>query len=472
MDMRTRAQRWGLGAALVGLLLGLSAPPARSDDDGDGGDWPMFGHDPQGTRFNTAEHRLGPANVAGLGVLWRFPTPAIVAGTPAVVGNTVFAGDAAGNVYALRADSGRVRWQTHIDNARFTASAVVTRGRVVLGSQTTGVIYGLDQGDGRVLWQIRPNTFGRPGIWGSGTRVGRFVAIGVASNDEGPPPPFLSRGSVVLLEPRDGRVIWQTFTITPDQAAQGSTGASVWSTPAFDEDSDTIYVGTGNNFTQPATGTSDAIMALDAETGAILWVNQRTKADTWTPRFPTGPDFDFGDSPQLYRLPDGRKVVGEGQKSGAYHVLDAATGAVIHSQQFLPGSTLGGLYTDSAVAGGVVFVPGNDRTVSPPRCALIALSGDGTTELWRFVTTGLEANGVAVANRVVYFKPSSDPNLYAFDFAGNKLAAVPVGGSNSGVAVAHGRLFLGLGDVFSNGFNFLGPGGIVALGVGGGGDDD
>jgi outer membrane protein assembly factor BamB len=474
MSMKTRVKRWGLGAAVVGLLLGLSAPPTRSDDDGgDGGDWPMFGHDPRGTRFNAAERRLGPANVAGLKVLWRFPTPAIVAGTPAVVGGTAFAGDAAGNVYALKADSGQVRWQTHIDNARFTASAVVTRGRVVLGSQTTGVIYGLDQGNGRVVWQIKPNTFGRPAIWGSGTRVGDFVAIGVASNDEGPPPPFLSRGSLVLLDPKDGRVVWQTFTITDAEAARGSTGASIWTTPAYDEETDTIYVGTGNNFTEPATGTSDAIIAFDADTGAIRWVNQRFADDTWTPRFPTGPDFDFGDSPQLYRLPDGRKVVGDGQKSGAYHVLDAATGAVVHAQQFIPGSTLGGLYTDSAVAEGVVFAPGNDRTVSPPRCALIAMTGDGTTELWRFVTTGLEANGVAVANRVVYFKPSSDPNLYAFDTAGHRLAAVPVGGSNSGVAIAHGRLFLGLGDVFSNGFNFLAPGGIVALGLGDrGGDND
>ena len=70
---------------------------------------------------------------------------------------------------------------------------------------------------------------------------------------------------------------------------------------------------------------------------------------------------------------------------------------------------------------------------------------------------------MAVANNVVYFKPSSDPNLYAFDTSGNRLATVPVGGSNSGVAVARGRVFLGLGDVFSNGFNFLAPGGITAI---------
>ena len=100
------------------------------------------------------------------------------------------------------------------------------------------------------------------------------------------------------------------------------------------------------------------------------------------------------------------------------------------------------------------------------------MTGDATTELWRFEASGLEANGVAVANGVVYFKPSSDPNLYAFDTTGTKLAAIPVGGSNSGVAISRGRVFLGLGDVFSNGFNFNAPGGIVALGVDDGDDHD
>ena len=377
------------------------------------------------------------SNVSKLKILWQQPTPAIVAGTPAVVGGTVFDGDAAGNFYAIDAAKGKLRWKTTIDGAVFTASPIVLRGRVVIGDQKTGTIYGLDKGNGRVLWKILPNPFGRPAIWGSGARVGKYVAIGIASNDEGPPPPFLSKGSLVLLDPQDGSVVWQTFTISDADYANGSTGASIWTTPVFDEESDTIYAGTGNNFTDPATNTSDAIMAFDAKTGAIKWVNQRTVADVWTPVFPTGPDFDFGDSPQLYKLPDGRKVVGDGQKSGVYHVLDAATGAVVNAKQFLPGSALGGMYTDSAVANGIVFAPGND--LASFKCALIAMSGDATTELWRFETSGLETNGVAVANNVVYFKPSSDPNLYAFDTSGTKLAAIPVGGSNSGVAVSRGQ---------------------------------
>ena len=268
----------------------------------------------------------------------------------------------------------------------------------------------------------------------------------------------------MLLDPEDGRVVWQTYTVSDAEHAAGASGVSIWTTPVYDEDTRTIYVGTGNNFTEPATANSDAIMAFDARTGAVVWVNQRTVADVWTPRFPTGPDFDFGDSPQLYELPIGRKVIGDGQKSGVYHVLDASTGAVIHAQQYVPGSTLGGLYTDSAVAEGIVFAPGNDRSnPQAPKCSLFALSGDGSQLRWRFDTPGLETNGVAVANGVVYFKPSFDPNLYALAMSsGSPLAVVPVGGSNGGIAISRGRLFLGLGNVFAGGFNQ--PSGIVALG--------
>jgi hypothetical protein len=80
------------------------------------------------------------------------------------------------------------------------------------------------------------------------------------------------------------------------------------------------------------------------------------------------------------------------------------------------------------------------------------------------------ANVVAVTNGVVYSKPSSDPNLYVFDTSGNELAAIPVGGSNGGVANSRSRVFLGLGHASSNCFNFNAPGTIVGLGLRG--DDD
>ena len=50
-----------------------------------------------------------------------------------------------------------------------------------------------------------------------------------------------------MLAPSNGHIIWQTFTVTDAQLAQGSTGAGIWSTPAFDPKLGLIYADTGNN---------------------------------------------------------------------------------------------------------------------------------------------------------------------------------------------------------------------------------
>ena len=156
--------------------------------------------------------------------------------------------------------------------------------------------------------------------------------IGVASNEEPEAategyPCCSSMGAVLLIDPVKGKILWQTNTISPAELAAGSSGATVWSTPTYDAQLNLIFVTTGNNFSDPATSNSDAIIALNAKTGAIVWRNQRFHDDVWNYTYPTSsehPDFDFGDSPQVYKLSDGTKVVGAGQKSGFYHVLDAA----------------------------------------------------------------------------------------------------------------------------------------------------
>src|SRR6516164_4305483 len=102
----------------------------------DPNDWPMYNHDAQGSRDNTAEHILSPATVGGLQVQWSFPTHGPVAGTPAVVNDHVYAADGAGYVYALDRD-GHELWETplHVGttftHVKVTASALVTNRTVI-----------------------------------------------------------------------------------------------------------------------------------------------------------------------------------------------------------------------------------------------------------------------------------------------------------------------------------------------------
>ena len=89
-----------------------------------------------------------------------------------------------------------------------------------------------------------------------------------------------------------GKVIWKTYTIPEEPKPAGTSsagtpqfapaGAAVWSAPTIDPSTNSIYIATGDAYTQPAATTSDAVMALDMTTGAVKWVQQVTKGDAYT----------------------------------------------------------------------------------------------------------------------------------------------------------------------------------------------
>lgn len=440
----------------------------RGPDHFDPADWPMYNHDAQGTRFNRYEQQLNRDSVRSLRVKWVFPTSGDVYATPAVVGHLVYAGDVGGNFYALT-DEGSLLWTTKV-NAPITASALVTHDLVVFGDQA-GYIYGLDRQIGKILWSVRPNPHPYAAIYGSPILVKGDIVIGISSNEEaleGTPSCCSFRGSVVSLSPADGKIAWQTYMITEEERSKGASGASVWSTPTYDEELDTIYVTTGNNYTAPATRTSDAFVALDACTGKIVWTHQTVHDDI------DNIDADFGDSPQIYRIRDGRKVIGAGEKvTGTYYVVDPKDGSLINEFQAVPSCPHSeGLFADSAVAYGLAFVngvnceiPANPPLV-PPSGVVAALEGNGSGEKWAFKSDkGPVLSGIAVANGVVYFMASGlSSTLYALNAeTGEILATATISGGISGPSISHGQLYVGTGALFASGVPT--PTGIVALGL-------
>ena len=143
------------------------------------------------------------------------------------------------------------------------------------------------------------------------------------------------RGSVVALEAATGKRVWKTYMIPEAPTPRGKNkngvqlwsgaGAGVWSSPTIDPEHRTLYVGTGNGFTEPAPPTTDAVMALNMDTGKVLWSVQGLKDDAFVEECgdnnancpkKIGPDWDFGDSPILKSLPGGKRILVAGQKSG------------------------------------------------------------------------------------------------------------------------------------------------------------
>jgi polyvinyl alcohol dehydrogenase (cytochrome) len=452
-------------------------------------DWPMYNHDIAGSRSNPAETALSPTTVGRLRVLWTLPTPAAVHGTPAVVGDTVYVGDGAGNFYALDAATGVPRWVAKVASP-ITASPLVTD-RLVIFGDWNGFIHGLDRTTGLPAWPpFRPNDHDLASAYSSPTPVGDLVAVGIASNEEifavgarpgvGEYPCCTFRGSVVAFDPLTGQLAWQTYMISDEESAAGSSGSGVWATPTYDPDSGLLYVSTGNNYSEPATGTSDSVLALDARTGRIVWKNQLYPNDVWNFQYQVSdehPDWDFGDSPQLFRLTGGRKVVIAGQKSGFLHLLDASTGHLLDNVQLEPGGALGGLFADSATTGGVTYANGSNWPFEEPLLCpcpggaghlfAIRTQTPKLKELWRLETPDSpNLGGTAVANGVVYFITSRSGVLLAVDAAtGTVLASIPLGVAINGPSVSHGRVFAGTGDLLGFISSTSPNGSVVALGL-------
>ena len=178
------------------------------------GGWSMYGYDPTGSRNNTAETTLNPFNVSQLGVTWRYPTAAAVTSTPAVAKGAVYAGDFDGNVYSVDERTGRLNWEVNVGSP-VSASILVTDDKLIFGDNA-GNVWALNARTGATEWEITPNTTSSYGsVLGSATQIGHDVAITIASNEENIPglTTYKENGSVVLLDPDNGKVIWQTYAI-------------------------------------------------------------------------------------------------------------------------------------------------------------------------------------------------------------------------------------------------------------------
>jgi polyvinyl alcohol dehydrogenase (cytochrome) len=195
------------------------------------------------------------------------------------------------------------------------------------------------------------------------------------------------RGSVAALDAQSGKRLWQTFTIDDPPARSrvmkngvksiGPSGAGIWSSPTIDAEARVLYATTGDNYSDPPTDTSDAVVALSLDTGKLLWSKQLRANDAWnlacltadTRNCPEsgGPDFDFGSPAMLVKLPSGRPALILSQKSGAVYALDPdEKGKVMWQSQVGKGGALGGVEWGPGTDKDRLYVAISDAAVSPP----------------------------------------------------------------------------------------------------------
>ena len=326
--------------------------------------WNGWGASINNTRFQSAEGaQIVPEAVSRLKLKWAFGFPGVKAvyGQPTVAGGRVFLGVDTGSVYSIDASTGCMYWM-------YKAAAAVRSAISVGPGRTPGEhlayfgdlasnAYALNAATGEQVWKTQVEIHPAARITGAPQLYQNRLYIPVASFEEvnALDPAYQCctfRGSVVAVDALTGRQIWKTYVI-PDvpkpagKNAKGTqqftpSGGGVWNSPTLDPAHRALYVGTGDAYTNPAYKTTDAILALDMDNGKVLWSAQDLAGDAWVvscikernalencPK-DAGPDFDFGASPILRSLPNGKTILVAAQKSGIIWAHDPEhKGAVV-----------------------------------------------------------------------------------------------------------------------------------------------
>jgi polyvinyl alcohol dehydrogenase (cytochrome) len=480
-----------------------------------GGDWTSYGHDLSNTRNQDHERAIAVADVPTLAPAWTFSSTKAggagdFTGTPAVADGCVFAGSNSGWVYAINADTGALVWKTQAPGGGHINSSVTVASGTVFAAVSKGArsgctancggpyVIALDEATGASKWTSDPvDTQPGADVYGSPVVFDGLVFEGVSGGgaELGPNADRIAfQGSFVLLAAPTGALVKKTWTIHAPTIQDNFAGATIWSTPAVDPDTKYAYVGTGNPFKPQAEAEhADAVLKIDLDrtrpTFGEIVGSYKGNVDEYVAMdqlpcvdfmgknpatYPQGlgscsdEDLDFGAAPNLFTDANGRKLVGDGQKSGVYHVFDAATMAPVWKTPVGAPSAVGGIVGSTAVDADGIYGPITTGGY------LWSLDKKGTPRWATPVADGVHwGNPVAVGNGIVY-----TVDLKGFLDAYDGRTGVPLlhrpiaagSGTGSSAVASWGGVSIARNTVYASvGISGLPDGFIVAFKPGGGG---
>jgi polyvinyl alcohol dehydrogenase (cytochrome) len=383
--------------------------------------WNGWGNAPTNNRrISPQDAGLTAAEVPKLHLKWAFGFPGATSAAvqPTVVGRWVFVGSTSGRVYALDLDEGCVYWTFDAGHEVRTAVTIAPIPRVEAGGTQYAAyfadvganVYSVNPVTGGLRWKQRVGD-AAAGDTGSPTVFGGRIYVPLTAGGEGAEG-GKAHGAIVALDADTGRQLWLASTLAePPQPTghdedgnviHGPNGVSVWSAPTVDAKTNRVYVGTGDSHADPAGPTSDSILAFDMNTGAMVWAHQATAHDAYSggcdrPDLKgcpdeNGPDFDFGEAPALVSLPNSKRLLIVGQKSGLVFGLDPDDkGREVWRARLGSGGVNGGINWGVATDDTNVYVAVSDHLdilkrdamLNPHAGGLAALRLTDGKQLWR-----------------------------------------------------------------------------------------
>jgi acido-empty-quinoprotein group A len=343
----------GLFVALLLLAQGLDpAPIPFFAQKGDA--WPTYNGDYSGRRYSPLT-QINQSNVDGLTLAWMYRIPGVaqqrgvgeptIKSTPLMV-NGILYFTIPDHAYALNARTGEQIWHYGWDD----------KGGHLVGQRGVGLykdyVYflapdgwfiSLNAKDGTERWRKKIADEKLQYFTTSAALVVKnHIIVGVGGDA------MDVRGYLESRDPETGDLQWRWYTTPgkkgepgseswPDEDAMTHGGGMTWMPGTYDPDLNLIYWGTGNvnpvfagQGRQGSNLWTEAIVALNPDTGAFVWGFQASPHDTH--------DWDNVETPVLFDATiDGRsrKLLAQATRAGYFFVLDRTTGKALVSKGFV-----------------------------------------------------------------------------------------------------------------------------------------
>ncbi len=374
-------------AALV-MLVSLTGCRDETELDYDGpvADWPYWGGDQGATHYSPLD-QITAENVADLEVVWTHRSGDFFDGsgdskvtafqaTPLVVNDHLYYCTPFMRVFALDPETGDERWRFDPElEARhgegpypltcrgvsywedsLAAPGTACKKRIFLGTADSE-LFALDADTGMLCpefgeagrvalregiedapaWEYHPTS--PPQVIGDRVVIGALVADNVRVD--------APAGVVRAFDARTGRLVWAWDPVPPNSVAQPDLESgprytagtpNIWSIITADARRGRIYVPTGNPSPDLFGGLRKGLdyygsstVALDAETGNVVWNYQYVHNDIW--------DFDTPSPPTLFQIPGvggGRPGLLQTTKMGYVFLLDRESGKPMYTVEERP----------------------------------------------------------------------------------------------------------------------------------------
>jgi alcohol dehydrogenase (cytochrome c) len=296
--------------------------------------WETFNGDFSGRRYSPLT-QINNKNVQSLRLSWALQTHSVpLKSTPLEVKGVLYF-TVPNHVWAVDAKTGQQIWEfrrTSEGDDIGQRGVAFYNDRIYFGTPDAHFLC-LDARDGTKIWErtIADVKFGYY-ISVAPLAVKGLIVLGT-SGDSANVSHF-----VEALDWKTGNTVWRTLTVPkpgtpeartwPNDSAMSHGGGPAWLTGTYDPELNLIYLGTGNphpvldgNVRPGDNLYTCTILALNADTGAIVWYFQASPHDTH--------DWDAVETPVLFDAMfngKSRKLLAQASRNGYFFLLDRTTG--------------------------------------------------------------------------------------------------------------------------------------------------